>query len=306
MKKRLLFTSLVAFSLLFTGCADDTSDDKDDKTTNNQPNSPFTPNNQPNNNQPNNQNTGGEITCAQVVPLGNEEICLIDSYGNAQDDAAVRNIFNEIKNFYAPDFPAEFYLYAESQGINAFYTQLGPNEDYIFFGGNFFYTYKNKFPNTYLTAITGVMAHEFGHNIQYNTYVDESQFSSQRQVLNVGQTVVLQELEADAFSGLYMYFKFQSEAEFDTYFQTIYELGDDGYTNPGHHGTPEQRQAAAAFGFLVADEIIKNNLQNTLSYADIRIFFVSSIMQELLFEYNFRDAKKQFNLKLFMGTVKCS
>jgi len=282
MKTNIIFSSLITFSLLITGCSDDTDKENSNTTTNTS-------------DQTSNQSntSSNSVTCSQTIDDGAGGICVVDSYGDTQDDAAVRGIFNEVESFYAPDYSATFNLYVEKESINAFYTQDSAGSNYIFFGGNMFYTYKKQFPQTYLTAVTGIMAHEFGHNVQTNTYVDQSQLASQRQMINVGQTVVLQELEADAFSGLYMYFKFQSEAEFNTYFQMIYEIGDNEYTNAGHHGTAEQRQAAAAFGFLVADQIITNNLQESISYTEIRAYFLKNIAEYILFDRNWRSVKNE-------------
>ena len=40
----------------------------------------------------------------------------------------------------------------------------------------------------------------------------------------------------------------------------FYQIGDCGFTSSGHHGTPNQRMKAAAFGFSVADEYLKQGL----------------------------------------------
>jgi hypothetical protein len=37
----------------------------------------------------------------------------------------------------------------------------------------------------------------------------------------------------------------------------FYQIGDCGFTSPGHHGTPNQRMKAAQFGFDVADSAQK-------------------------------------------------
>jgi hypothetical protein len=36
------------------------------------------------------------------------------------------------------------------------------------------------------------------------------------------------------------------------FLETSYQAGDCGFDDPGHHGTPNQRRRAAAFGFEIA------------------------------------------------------
>jgi hypothetical protein len=38
------------------------------------------------------------------------------------------------------------------------------------------------------------------------------------------------------------------------FLQVFFQIGDCGFTSDGHHGTPNQRMAAAQFGFKVAAE----------------------------------------------------
>ena len=53
----------------------------------------------------------------------------------------------------------------------------------------------------------------------------------------------------------------------------FYQIGDCQFTNDGHHGTPNQRMAAARFGFDMADEDTKHD--RTLTSAQFYARFVA-------------------------------
>ena len=87
-----------------------------------------------------------------------------------------------------------------------------------------------------------VVAHEYAHNVQ-------SEFG----ISSTGPTVKRQELQADCLAGVFANSEYYagaldagdvegaiSEADF---------LGDFQYTDPGHHGTPEERAAAWRLGY---------------------------------------------------------
>ena len=127
--------------------------------------------------------------------------------------------------------------------------------------------------------------------------IDESIFyaSKQRQQVNAGSTVILSELEADSFSGLYMYMEFQSESEFNDYFSMLLEIGGGDYTNPNYHGTGEQRQAAGALGIIIADKIVSGEIPD-ISYEELRIEFLTYIINNILVDENFRSMPNESSL----------
>ena len=89
-----------------------------------------------------------------------------------------------------------------------------------------------------------VMGHEFGHHIQYEDNLFDSPLTGPEATRRT-------ELMADAFGtyfavhsrGLSLNAKRVLQAE-----QTFYEVGDCAFTNPGHHGTPNQRMRASEWG----------------------------------------------------------
>ena len=58
------------------------------------------------------------------------------------------------------------------------------------------------------------------------------------------------ELHADFVAGYYMGTKFgQNPQDLETLSRKIFELGDNNFTNVGHHGTPQERHIALRAGF---------------------------------------------------------
>ena len=65
------------------------------------------------------------------------------------------------------------------------------------------------------------------------------------------------ELMADAYAGYYLTHKLGAglkRRRVEHFLQIFFQLGDCAFTNPGHHGTPNQRMKAARFGFAIAAE----------------------------------------------------
>jgi hypothetical protein len=107
-------------------------------------------------------------------------------------------------------------------------------------------------------APQAVYAHEFAHHIQYeNEYIDEP--------VPGGSTTAAEEtryteLMADAMAAYYLTHKrgaTMNRKRVEQFLQVFFQIGDCAFTNPGHHGTPNQRMAAARFGFDVADQAQK-------------------------------------------------
>jgi len=119
---------------------------------------------------------------------------------------------------------------------NAFSLRDSPQ---ISFGTHLFRNVYGKFNNAY--SIYGILAHEWGHQ-------------TQRQLGYFGSEVLqTSELEADAFSGFYLYWakKFDSTS-LSTYLDTLFSIGDKAYNDPNHHGTPIERKHLGLFGMATA------------------------------------------------------
>jgi len=106
-------------------------------------------------------------------------------------------------------------------------------------------------------APKGIFAHEFGHHIQFaNGYFEDAVPGATTQAELTQYT----ELMADAFAGYYLTHSrgaALNQKRVEQFLQIYFQLGDCAFTDPGHHGTPNQRLAAARFGFDVAAEAQK-------------------------------------------------
>lgn len=116
----------------------------------------------------------------------------------------------------------------------------------------------------------GIMAHEWGHQLQFNnrgnwTYpgVDLS---------DPAEDTRSTELEADFFTGYYLTHKRGGTYNWkgvNDFLELFFNIGDCGFTSPGHHGTPIQRLEAARQGFLMAQsEQKKGKISNAQTVHD--------------------------------------
>jgi hypothetical protein len=109
-------------------------------------------------------------------------------------------------------------------------------------------------------AVSAILAHEFAHIVQFGR--------------NNELRTCQKELQADILSGWYLGRRHpgKSFGEISAAAQRFFELGDEGYYDPNHHGSPRVRYAAHIFGFNATfqNEISLDNMYNSsLKYAVI-------------------------------------
>jgi hypothetical protein len=108
-------------------------------------------------------------------------------------------------------------------------------------------------------APQGVYGHEFAHHIQFeNDYFSDNIPGSATP--NQAERTRYTELMADAMSAYYLTHSrgaALNKKRVAQFLQVFFQIGDCAFNNPGHHGTPLQRMAAAEFGFQLADEAQK-------------------------------------------------
>jgi hypothetical protein len=159
----------------------------------------------------------------------------------------------------------------------AFTTLGGPIPDKIVMGDGILAGYKAVGLDD--VAPQAVYAHEFGHHIQFeNGYFDDPVPGATTQAELTRYT----ELMADAFSAYYLTHKRgagMKRQRVEQFLQVFFQIGDCAFSNPGHHGTPNQRMAAARFGFDVADQARKNG--HILTSEQFHALFVAKY-QELV------------------------
>ena len=104
-------------------------------------------------------------------------------------------------------------------------------------------------------APQAIFAHEFAHQIQF-----ENEYFEDLGEVTPPEETRYTELMADAMAAYYLTHARGAtlrQKRVEQFLQVFYQLGDCGFTSSGHHGTPNQRLAAAQFGFRLADEAQK-------------------------------------------------
>jgi len=185
------------------------------------------------------------------------------SLGNAADDKKMRDEVGRQRRFFQGVQAKVLILDERSYELrNAFATKGGK----IYFGKNMFY-YTIKHYNE--LAVAGILAHEWGHRVQY-TYGFEKDMTTQEA-----------ELEADAISGFYMALeKGFAWSQIHGYFASTLNTGDYDVTSPQHHGTPNQRVAAAYLGVQLAIEAVENG--EGFSYKELHTRILDSLQTSVI------------------------
>jgi hypothetical protein len=101
-------------------------------------------------------------------------------------------------------------------------------------------------------APQAILAHEYGHQVQFQLHV----FTSESSPAATRRT----ELMADAFSAYYLSHARGASMQWKRvrqFLQVFYNIGDCGFDDDSHHGTPLQRMAAAEWAYHLADDAQK-------------------------------------------------
>lgn len=101
-------------------------------------------------------------------------------------------------------------------------------------------------------APQAILAHEFGHQIQFQLGVFGNGSSP--------EATTRTELMADAYSAYYLSHARGASMQWkrvQQFLQVFFNIGDCQFTNINHHGTPTQRMAAATWGYNIANDAQK-------------------------------------------------
>ncbi len=96
-----------------------------------------------------------------------------------------------------------------------------------------------------------ILAHEFAHQIQFENNYFEENVSEEDEPAATRRT----ELMADAYATYYLTHKRGATMNWkrvQQFLNIFFIIGDCGFDNSGHHGTHQQRLAAAKFGYEIA------------------------------------------------------
>ncbi|GAA1689162.1 hypothetical protein GCM10009745_37630 [Kribbella yunnanensis] len=98
-------------------------------------------------------------------------------------------------------------------------------------------------------APRAILAHEFGHQVQFADNL-------MRTDLPAPEASRWAELMADAFSSYFLAHARGGAVQWkraQQFSQVFFQVGDCGFSAPGHHGTPTQRMRTALWAYTVAD-----------------------------------------------------
>ena len=110
-------------------------------------------------------------------------------------------------------------------------------------------------------APQAILAHEWAHHIQFQNGYFSDPIPTLDPPVTAPEATRYTELMADAMAAYYLTHKrggTMNRWRVEQFLEVFFQIGDCFFANPGHHGTPNQRMAAARFGFDVADEAQKN------------------------------------------------
>ncbi|SHO64883.1 hypothetical protein [Algoriphagus zhangzhouensis] len=114
-------------------------------------------------------------------------------------------------------------------------------------------------------APQAILAHEFGHHIQFQLDLFE-EFRSPEATRRT-------ELMADAYSAYYLSHSKGATMQWkrvQQFLEVFFAIGDCGFESYGHHGTPIQRMAAAEWGYELADQAQKQgHIMDPLEFATL-------------------------------------
>ena len=106
-------------------------------------------------------------------------------------------------------------------------------------------------------APQAILSHEWAHHIQYAYGWFNDEVPSLDPPADAAEETRYSELMADAWAAYYLThsrggtLRQRRVAEF---LEVFYQIGDCAFSDPSHHGTPNQRMKAAEFGFDLANQ----------------------------------------------------
>ena len=139
----------------------------------------------------------------------------------------------------------------DSGGPNAYATdrtQVPGTWGTVCFGQTLFLDLLDRYQDQGL-AVMAVAAHEFGHIAQFRSGIHN-------RLIRYQSTVKRVELHADFLSGYFLGVRKRQQPSISVWAagDTLYRIGDYEFQNPNHHGTPDERVAAAEAGFRLGHD----------------------------------------------------
>jgi uncharacterized protein len=224
-KKTGLVLSVVALGMLF-GCS------KDEEVG--------TPNDQSAIEQPSTHNK----ECSFVDNNWSSSAVLSNTIGSSAETSFMRSQNSKIAAVWGRPSVALSFV-KDPRNPNSTFNAISYSNGKIYYGEAIYRAAKSKNANNIANAM--ILAHEFGHQLQYTFGLPSVQEN----------TVRSGELEADAMAGYYLGRPYGFNAGSFPAIAAAYEfaasIGDNLFNNPNHHGTAPQRRSAVRLGWLLSD-----------------------------------------------------
>ena len=201
--------------------------------------------------------------------IESDDIQVVAMHGSMLlDEKRVANTYEKIFG-YTPTVAAA-YAKTIKDALSASKTMNGGNFAFFTFNAFAFTTFGGSFPDKIVmgdgilesysaigfgdVAPQAIFAHEFAHHIQYeNGYFND--LASNR--YSEAEKTRYAELMADAYAAYFLTHArgaAMNQKRVEQFHQVFFQIGDCSFKSDGHHGTPNQRRAAAALGFKLAAE----------------------------------------------------
>jgi len=201
--------------------------------------------------------------------IASSDIQLIGMHGTILTNAAhVAATYNAL--FLLPPGLADLFAATVGDAVRQSKTLNGGNHPFFSFNALSFTTSGGPIPDKIIVgdgvlegyaalgygdvAPAAIYAHEFGHHIQFeNGYYSDPYATAGSGAERTRYT----ELMADAMGGYFLTHKrggTLNRKRVEEFLRIYFQVGDCAFANSAHHGTPNQRMAAARLGFEIADE----------------------------------------------------
>jgi hypothetical protein len=182
-----------------------------------------------------------EKICYYVDQYWSSNAVLTTSLPNSTDTSFMNAQMTKIASLWGRSNPTLRFV-NDPSNPNSTYNAISYSTGKIYYGYAIYADAKNKGGNI-VNAM--VLAHEYGHQLQYIFGLPSVNESTARP----------NELEADGFAGYYLRrpngYNQTSFAQIAAAYEFAQSIGDYQTTSAGHHGTPPQRRSAVRLGFLL-------------------------------------------------------
>ncbi len=172
---------------------------------------------------------------------------------------------------------------------NSTYNAISYSTGKIYYGYAIFADAKSRSADNIVNVM--ILAHEYGHQLQYAYNLPSVQESTARP----------NELEADGFAGFYLRvpdgFNKSSFYDIAVAYEFAAEIGDYSTNSPGHHGTPPQRRSAVRLGFLIGNALLNSNLTSftPVDFDNTFFYYYSGVLQGSYSDHTTDPVEKAVN-----------